>query len=156
MAFFEDDFRRAIHAFKYLRRPELATPLGAMLNEYLCAHPLPADGIVPIPLHSERERRRGYNQSYLLAREIALFQNLPLWYNVIERTRATQPQVELDAPARRENVREAFAATEAVAGARVLLIDDVCTTGATMDACGMALKARGAKSVWGLALARGR
>ena len=156
MAFFEGSIRKAIHAFKYQHRPELAAPLGAMLNEYICTHPLPVDALIPVPLHAERERRRGYNQSALLARELSVYQNHALWYNAVERTRATQPQVELDAPARRENVRDAFTATDTVAGARVLLIDDVCTTGATMDACSIALKARGAKSVWGLALARGR
>ena len=156
MAFFEGALREAIHAFKYKRRPELASCFGVLLNDYLAAQPLPADVIVPVPLHPERERTRGYNQSLLIARELAVYQNLPMWYNVIKRTRATSPQVELDAAARRENVHDAFEATEEVAGRRVLLIDDVCTTGATMDACSRALKQRGAKSVWGLALARGR
>lgn len=156
MAFFEGVLRDAIHAFKYKKRPQLAACFGALLNDYLAAQPLPADVIIPVPLHSERERTRGYNQAFLIARELALYQKLPMWYNVIKRTRATSPQVELDAAARRENVHDAFAATDEVAGRRVLLIDDVCTTGATMDACSRALKQRGAKSVWGLALARGR
>lgn len=126
------------------------------MEEFLRDFPIPADVIIPVPLHPARERLRGYNQSALLAEQLAVSQKLPMWYNVVERVRATTPQVKLDAAARRENMRDAFTATTQVAGARVLLIDDVCTTGATLEACSIALKRRGAKSVWGLALARGR
>ncbi len=156
VAFFEGVMREAIHSFKYRQRPQLAVPFGTLLHNYIREFSMPFDVIVPVPLHRRRERSRGYNQSMLLAREVAARQKLCLWYNVLERTRDTPPQVELDAPARKQNVHGAFAATDRVAGARVLLIDDVCTTGATMDACSAALKARGANSVWGLALARGR
>lgn len=126
------------------------------MEEFLRDFPIPADVIIPVPLHPARERLRGYNQSALLAEQLAVSQKLPMWYNVVERVRATTPQVKLNAAARRENMRDAFTATTQVAGARVLLIDDVCTTGATLEACSIALKRRGAKSVWGLALARGR
>lgn len=156
VAFFEGSVRQAIHALKYDHRPELAKPLGALLIDYFSAHPIPADALIPIPLHSERERARGYNQARLLAQELGRCCNLPVWEDVLTRTRHTRPQVELDAADRRENVHEAFVATERVGGARILLIDDVCTTGATMDACGQALQAHAAKSVWGLAVARSR
>lgn len=156
VAFFEGALRQAIHAFKYQHRPELATPLGAILGDYWMAHPLPVDTIIPVPLHSERERTRGYNQSLLLARELALHTNLRLWYNALQRTRDTPSQIELDARQRRENVRDAFAARPETLGASVLLVDDVCTTGATMEACSLALKRQGALTVWGLSLARGR
>lgn len=156
VAFFEGVMRDAIHCFKYQRRPELAPHFASMLSDFLAAQPLAVDLLVPVPLHAERERSRGYNQALLLARETAVQQKLALWYNVIERTRATPPQVGLDTRARRENMRDAFVAKEQVAGARILLIDDVCTTGATMNACAVALKRRGAKAVWGLALARPR
>ena len=155
-AFFEGNLRVAIHAFKYDQRRELAKPLGKLLCDYLSAHPLPADAIIPVPLHAERERARGYNQSTLLAQELGRTQRLPVWADGLTRTRATRPQIELDARQRRENVHDAFAATAQVAGKQILLIDDVCTTGATMEACGVALKARGAQSVWGLAVARSR
>lgn len=155
-AFFEGNLRTAIHALKYNHQPELAEPLGQMLNEYLTAHPLPVDLLIPVPLHQERELARGYNQSHLLARVLSQAHTLPLENDVLTRVRATRPQVELDAVTRRENVHDAFTATDRIAGARVLLIDDVCTTGATMEACGAALKAHGAKSVWGLAIARSR
>ncbi len=156
VAFFDGVMREAIHCFKYQRRTELVLQFGSMLSSYLTAQPIGVDLVVPVPLHSERERWRGYNQALLLARETALHQKLALWYNVLERTRATPPQVGLDAKARRANVRDAFMAREEVAGARILLIDDVCTTGATMNSCAIALKRRGAKAVWGLALARPR
>ncbi len=156
IAFFEGNLRRAIHTFKYEPRPELAGVLGQMLSDYLAAHSLPVDVVTAVPLHAERERARGFNQALLLARALGARQNLPVWDSALARVRATRSQVELDAAERHANVQEAFAAEARVAGMRVLLIDDVCTTGATMDACTAALKQRGAKSVWGLALARGR
>lgn len=156
VAFFEDPLRQIIHRFKYESRPELGRSLACLLDEYLIENPLPVDVIVPVPLHPQRERARGFNQSLILARELASRKNLPLWYNVIERCRLTQPQVDLNLPARFENVRGAFQVVGDVQERRILLVDDVCTTGATLDACGLALKESGACSVWGLALARGR
>lgn len=156
VAFFEGNLRVAIHAFKYHHRTALADDFGAMLYDYLLTFPLPVDTIIAVPLHADRERARGYNQALLLAHALGARLRLPVWSDVLIRTRATQSQTELDAAQRRENVRNAFAATPRVNGARVLLIDDVCTTGATMDACGAALYACGAKSVWGLAVARAR
>ena len=156
MAFFEGNMRKAIHALKYEHRPELAQVLGSLLSDHLSAHPLPADAIVVVPLHSTRERARGYNQSLLLAQTLGAHTNLPVWGDVLTRVRATRSQIELDAAERHANVQDAFAADARVAGTRLLLIDDVCTTGATMDACSIALKQHGVKSVWGLALARGR
>lgn len=156
VAFFEGALREAIHAFKYLHRTVLADDFGTMLNDHLLTFPLPIDTIVAVPLHSDRERTRGFNQSLLLARALGARRQLPVWEDGLIRTRATRSQTELNAVERRVNVRDAFAASARVQGARVLLIDDVCTTGATMDACGVALYARGAKSVWGLAVARAR
>jgi ComF family protein len=155
-AFFEGKLRQAIHAFKYERRPELARVLGEMLSDYLGAHPLPADALTPVPLHPDRERERGYNQARLLAHALGDRHHLPVWDDALTRVRATRSQIELNAAERRVNVQGAFQAAPRVAGTRLLLIDDVCTTGATMDACGIALKARGAASVWGLAIARPR
>lgn len=156
VAFFEGTLREAIHAFKYQHCTELADDFGAMLHDYLLTFPLPVDTIIAVPLHSTRERTRGYNQALLLARALRARYNLPVWEDVLTRVRATQSQTELDAVGRRQNVHNAFVATDQVRRSRVLLIDDVCTTGATMDACGAALYARGAKSVWGLAVARVR
>lgn len=155
-AFFEGTRRSAIHAFKFRHRRELAPILARLLDEHLCTYSLPVDVIVPVPLFPARERERGYNQAFLLAQELAMLQNIPLWYNGIERVRATQPQTDLDTRERHRNVRGAFSVRGSINGMHVLLVDDVCTTDATMEACSIALKGCGAESVWGLALTRGR
>ena len=111
-----------------------------------------------MPLHPDRQRQRGYNQSILLAR--ALAEALPgsgLTVNetALRRVRATASQTKLDRYQRKQNVAGAFACADgAVAGRRVLLIDDVCTTGATLEACAVACRQAGAASVWALTVTR--
>jgi ComF family protein len=156
LAFFENQLREAIHALKYEHRPEIAPALGALLGDFLGTLTWQVDAVIAVPLHPERERTRGYNQAFLLARALGARRNLPVWDDALTRVRSTRPQVELNAIERRANVQDAFSARDRVAGARLVLIDDVCTTGATMEACSVALKQRGAKAVWGLALARPR
>ncbi|MCD6289487.1 MAG: ComF family protein [Anaerolineae bacterium] len=113
------------------------------------------DCLVPVPLHPERERERGYNQAALLAQVLGDRLGLPVVANAIRRTRATQPQVHLDASARWENVMGAFApAHVSMHGRQPVLIDDVCTTGATLIACAQALLEAGATRVWAYTLAR--
>jgi ComF family protein len=111
--------------------------------------------VIPVPLHPERERERGYNQANLLVqyfcREIGLNSDLM----ALQRVRHTRPQVGLDPTARRENVEGAFRAESArVAGKRILLLDDVFTTGATMTAASQALLDCGARQVAGICVAR--
>ncbi len=155
IAFFEGGLRTAIHALKYQQRIELAHPLAALMHEYLTTHPIPVDALIAVPLHAKRERERGYNQSHLLAQALGAKLNVPVWHDALTRVRATASQVEQpNTAARRNNVHDAFTATARVAEARILLIDDVCTTGATMEACSAALYTHHAKSVWGLAIAR--
>jgi len=117
---------------------------------------MPADVLVPVPLHTARLRERGYNQAALLAREMSRRVGLAVDEQTLVRQRATAPQVELDAAQRRENVRDAFHCSgNGLAGKRVLLIDDVCTTGATLEACAIALYDEGeARGVQALTLAR--
>lgn len=153
--YFEGALRTAIHALKYRRARDLAGLLGRIMGDYWQDQPIPADVIVPVPLHPARERARGYNQSALLARGLAEVTELPVRNDLLARIRATAPQVELGAEARRENVRGAFCCEGGSAtGLHVLLIDDVCTTGATLEACSQALHTGGASSVWALTLAR--
>ena len=114
-----------------------------------------ADVLMPVPLHGSSERQRGYNQAELLARDLSKRTGLPLASRVIRRLRNTPPQVSVVShDERRRAVRDAFECKLDVDGQRVLLIDDVVTSGSTMSACAAALKAGGARSVWGLALAR--
>jgi len=115
-----------------------------------------ADLVVAVPLYARRQRLRGYNQSALLARELSRLCGLPLAERGLARRRNTPPQARsADAEARKRNVADAFIADGRwVEGRRVLLIDDVMTTGATVDACARALHEAGAASVWALSFAR--
>jgi len=157
VAYFDGTLREAIHHFKYYNRQALAIPLGKLMSNYWEKSPLPAEIIVPVPLHSNRLRERGYNQAALLARELGKSIGLAVAENGLVRVRATRPQVELNAQERKENVSDAFHCSNMeLKGKRVLLIDDVCTTGATLEACSIALRQVGARSVWAFTLARAR
>jgi ComF family protein len=128
-----------------------------MLFEYWQETKLSADLVIPVPLHPSRQRERGFNQAGLLASVLAERAGLPLNDVQLSRTRATPPQVGLGAEERKANVQDAFTwRGSGLEGLRILLIDDVCTTGATLEACAVALAAGGAKSVWALTLARPR
>jgi len=126
------------------------------MHDYLQANALPGDVLVPVPLHPRRLRQRGYNQSVLLARELAQLTGLPVIEDCLCRSRNSLPQARTaTVEERRDNVIGAFICkNEKLAGAGVILIDDVCTTGATLEACASALKIGGTESVWGLTLAR--
>jgi len=146
--------RDAVQRLKFGRRPALARPLAALVLEQ-CAAAVPVGAVlVPIPLARERERERGFNQAALVAERVARGLGAPLFPRWLARTRATAPQTELDAAARRANVRGAFVASTAAAGADVVLVDDVLTTGATAGECARALRAAGANSVGLLTVAR--
>jgi len=155
VALFKEPLRSAIHALKYRGRKEVATPLGKMMAEYLLHPRETLDFIVPVPLHPERERERGYNQAALLSAEISRHTGVPMAPWVLTRARYTKPQVLLNARERMENVKGAFECKEmGIEGRRVMLVDDVCTTGATMDAAAQALWECHPERVWGLTLAR--
>jgi ComF family protein len=111
--------------------------------------------LVPVPLHPKRLRQRGYNQASLLAQELSKIIGLPVDEDALIRAQDVVPQARTKSAAeRRQNVRHAFACNRNMADKQILLIDDVCTTGATLDACAIALKTAGASSVWGLTVAR--
>lgn len=155
--YFEGPLREAIHCFKYQGRTELADPLGNLMAAYWMRCAIPVDVVVPVPLHPTRLRERGYNQAALLAREMAGRMDMLVDERALARRRATRPQVDLNAGQRRENVRDAFHCSgDTLIDKQVLLIDDVCTTGATLEACGLALYAGGVCSVRALTLARPR
>lgn len=152
---FQGAMRDMIHNLKYNNVRALAPELGGLLTAYLGAHRIPCDVLVPVPLHPRRERRRGYNQAELLAREVSKGTGIPVEAGALRRIRDTPPQVSMKSHEdRRRLIQGAFEGTSGLAGHRVLLIDDVVTTGSTMSDCARATKAAGARSVWGLALAR--
>ena len=154
-AIYEGALREALHAFKFSRKRALARPLGDLALEQ-CAASLPEgiEAVIPVPLARERERERGFNQALLLARRIAGRLELPTRPRWLVRVRATRPQSDLSAAERRANVRGAFRASRRVAGRHVVVVDDILTTGATLEACARALRAAGARRVGVLTVAR--
>lgn len=154
--------REAVHALKYGGLRALAGPLAQILAQCWGAWarerrgaPAASD-VLPVPLHAARVRRRGYNQSALLARALAERAGLAYREGWLTRVRDTPPQVGLSPLERWENVGGAFVCPRpaAVRGAEVLLVDDVMTTGATLEACARALREAGAARVWALTLTR--
>jgi len=150
--------REALHAFKFGGHRALAAPLGDLLAELGMAV-LPGaapDVLVPVPLHPSRLRERGYNQALLLAARLGRAWGVTVAAGTLGRSVATASQTDLDAAARRKNVRGAFAVLrpETVAGRHVLLVDDILTTGATVGECARCLMAAGAAAVGVLTVAR--
>jgi ComF family protein len=152
--FYEGTLRELITVFKYGRVRSLSRPLGEMLSRAM-PRDTRFDVIVPMPMHWLRRWRRGFNQAALLARELSRRTGLPL-ENLVKRTKSAPPQAGLTSARRRANVAGAFTTPnpQAIQGRRVLLIDDVLTTGATAGVCARALKRAGAASVTVLTVAR--
>lgn len=146
----------AIARLKFGGRPDLARPLGALLGALAAAEARNVEGVVPLPLHPLRRVERGYDQAALLGGVVAARLGVPLLPGLVRRVRHTPAQTTLDRAARLANVRGAFACASAarLAGRRVLLLDDVATTGATLQACAEALAQGGAARVDALVLAR--
>lgn len=148
--------RQAIIQFKYENIKALDDPLSHFMMEYLRKHPLSFDIIIPVPIHKRRLRERGYNQSSLLARRLSYMTRMPVVEEVLVRTKHTPSQAKSDnVDQRRKNIRNAFkCVSHDISGKRILLIDDVCTSGATLNSCATSLKSAGAASVWGFTLAK--
>ncbi len=145
----------AIVRFKYAGRSDLAQPLGALLASLTVDCGLSPDVVVPVPLHPLRLMRRGYNQSALLAACVARRACAALDTSSLRRSRPAPAQAGLGAAARERNLVDAFAAGgHALRGRRVLLVDDVMTTGATLRACARAVVRSGASHVSAIVLAR--
>ncbi len=159
MSVYQEPLRSCIHALKYEGNTRLAQPLGQMLAYSYRYYGLTADAIIPVPLHTERQKARGYNHATLLAHNLARHIGIAVRNDILIRHRATPPQVGLTASERNRNMAGAFAcspqsATGMLAGRTIGIIDDVTTTGATLAACAAPLFAAGASTVWGLVLAR--
>ena len=149
---YEGGLRKLIQLFKYGGVRPLTRPFGDFLMQAL-PREKSFDAIVPMPLHWRRRWSRGFNQAALLAKEVSKRWNVPV-HNVVRRTRATVTQTGLTSAKRRLNVRGAFRVRGRLDGMRVLLVDDVLTTGASAAACARAMKRAGAAHVAVLTLAR--
>jgi ComF family protein len=148
-----------IHRFKYGSRVHLCQPLGLLTAARLasfCSEAAP-DLIVPVPLHRKRLRQRGYNQSQLIGKVLEKQWRVPLEIGNLRRVRWTEPQTGLDATDRASNVSGAFAVRDPqrLEGKRVLLVDDVLTTGSTMRACADSLHKAGVAALFSVTVARG-
>lgn len=157
-AAYDDALLRTITLLKHEAIRPLAGWLGDRLAEVARCHPAiaKADVVVPVPLHPERQRERGFNQAELLARAVAARLKLPMETRAIERRKPRPPKLKLSRHERWEAARGAYAAVTGTQfdNRRVLLVDDVFTTGATLDACARALRAAGAEHVTALTVAR--
>jgi ComF family protein len=155
---YEGPLRQAIHLLKYRGKLQVKRPLLRLALEHFEIHfPAPVfDAIIPVPLHRERLMQREFNQATVLANGIARHLEVPMLERQLVRVRSTRPQVELSGRERRQNVRRAFAVTNAAAleDKVLLVVDDVLTTGATLGEVAKTLKAAGARQVDVFALAR--
>jgi ComF family protein len=155
---FREPLRSAIHKLKYESDTPLAKPLALLISNALARDGrwVAEDGeppvIVAVPLHSSRKRARGYNQSDLLARELGRLTGWPIDRHLV-RVKSTRAQVGLHGEERHENVRDAFQWLGEEAPLRVLLVDDVCTTGATLSECAFALMSAGTEHIYAATVA---
>lgn len=155
---YEGACRDLIHAFKYRNKTHLRRPLALVTIEQLSefVRSRAPHLIIPVPLHRKRLRSRGFNQAVLLGELFSAHWNIPLDRHNLRRIRWTEPQVNLSSGDRRANVKGAFCLQnpELVRGRRVLLVDDVVTTGSTVEECAVMLKNAGADDVAVITVAR--
>lgn len=153
---FKDAIREVIHAFKYRGARNILLPLTKRMTEVWQYHKMESDLLIPVPLHANREAKRGYNQSALIATALGRQIGVPVAEDVLTRVRNTLSQTTLNQEERKKNVSDAFAYSTCARldGKCVTLIDDVATTGATLEACAVVLVSNGAKSVNAFTLAR--
>lgn len=148
--------REAIHVLKYNYVRELSKPLGWLLQRRLGTYPIVEEAIVvPVPLHKDRQLERGFNQAELIAKELIY----PVYTDLLVRWRKTKPQAVLTHAKRAANVSGVFGVKKEksalIAKKTVILLDDVATTGSTLDSAAAILKKAGAKAVWGAVIAKG-
>lgn len=155
---YNDAMKALVHLYKYDMRQYLAAPFARWMIDFARRHinTIDLDAIVPVPLHWRRFQYRGFNQAVGLARPLSREFGLPVVKHVLQRRRHTVPQVELGPKERIENIKDAFRVrrAERIAGKRLLLIDDVYTTGATINECARVLRKAGAASVVAFTLTR--
>ncbi len=152
---YDGSLRSAIHRLKYERDLSLGDVFSHYMNSAIRRHDWQIDLMIPVPLSKQRKRQRGYNQSAVLAKPLSYLLNVNYAPKSLKRIKDTKSQVGLSLAERLNNVKYAFQADPSgVLNKTILLIDDVCTSGATLNACAGALKRAGANSVFGYTLAR--
>jgi ComF family protein len=152
---FKGPLRKVIHSLKYQRNLGLGDYFAHFMSQVLNDQGWIVDIIVPVPLNKERLKERGYNQAEILSKPLAALVNKPYRPKSISRIKNTSTQVGLSLKERRQNVKDAFwADKQEILGKNIFIIDDVATTGSTLDACALALTNAGAKEIYGLTLAR--
>lgn len=146
--------KEAMHEIKYKGAFDVLEEIGIVLNNYLNLYNLDAQmNLVPVPLHKSKQTERGFNQSEILSKAIKMFPTI----NLLKRTKYTKTQTKLNGKDRQENLREAFKVIKNLKLPKsVLLVDDVYTTGATLNACAKVLKENGVEKVIGLVFAKAR
>lgn len=148
---YEGVLKEAIHLLKFNGHRRLAKPLAALLSDL----DLPAaDALVPVPIHLNQLRAREFNQTALIARQVSRITGIPLMIDTLSKVKDTAAQIDVDRKERLRNLKKAFSASGQVNGKRILLVDDVITTGATMRECAKVLRKAGAAEVNVIALAR--
>jgi ComF family protein len=156
---YEGDTRQSLWRFKYKGRAEYGECFGRLIAEYYrkWLAGLGIEAVIPIPLHPSRRRRRGYNQAELLARPIAHELHVPLRTDLLVRAKRTRPQKELDDKNRKNNLKNAFKYTQKELQLdKVLLVDDIYTTGSTLDEASLTLQHAGIREVYAVYAAVGR
>ncbi len=155
---FEGKTKELIHRFKYGNKSQCSRPLGLLTIQHLAQFvtAISPDVLLPVPLHPKRLRHRSFNQALLLSEILGKAWHLPISRSNLQRIRWTEPQINLSAEERVRNVRGAFAVTDpqALSGKRVVLVDDVYTTGSTVAECARVLKGAGTEAVYVATVAR--
>jgi len=159
---YEGDIVRLVHQLKFNEKITVSRSLSEIMLKYLSikmaeqgeSHSNSPDCLLPVPLHNSRLRQRGFNQSIELARVVAKQLNIPIEFDAISRRRSTTSQMGLDAKQRRKNIKGAFLVVKEVSARHVLIIDDVMTTGSTVDELARTLKKSGVEKVGVLSFSR--
>ncbi|MBQ9988495.1 MAG: ComF family protein [Clostridia bacterium] len=136
---------KLIRGLKYDGRRYMARPLALAMERVLSRAKLSPDAIVPIPVHPNRLRERGFNHAEVIAAALAVYTGLPVQTDLVRRVIDTPHQVGMSKELRQKNMKHAFEADQRASGLHLLLLDDVCTTGATLSACARVLREKGAR-----------
>ena len=155
---FSDRVQAIIHHFKYNHRTYLAKKIATFMAEKMksLTNVVDIDLLIPVPLHKKRLKNRGYNQSHLLCQSISSYTSIPLDVSSLIRIKNTKSQTKLNMEQRMENVAGAFQVTNRtkIVGKKILLVDDVITTGSTINACAEQLAVNGAQKIYALSAAK--